>query len=407
MTTALSDRTIDLVKATVPALEAAGSAVTDRMYQILFETDEVRELFNQAHQGAGGSQSKALTAAILAYARNIDNLGALRSRVERIVQKHVGLNIQPRHYHFVADALLQAIEDVLGDAASLEILEAWGEAYWLLADLLMAQEARLYSRLAAAPGGWNGLREFKVDSTVQESDVIRSFVLVPDDGGAVMRQRPGQYLTFFLDIPGAGRLTRNYSISCAPNDDHYRISVKREAAPGKPRGVASNWLHDHCRPGTSLKVAPPAGEFFLDEKDDGPAVLVSGGVGLTPLMSMLETVVGSGSRRPIWYVHGAENGRVHAMGAHARELAAQGPEVTVRTFYNAPAPGDVVGRDYDEPGLITADWLERNTPLEEAAYYLCGPRPFLRAVAGGLARKGVALDRVRYEFFGPADELLA
>jgi nitric oxide dioxygenase len=407
MTTALSDKTIDLVKATVPALESVGSAVTDRMYELLFKTPEVRDLFNQAHQGAGGSQSKALTAAILAYARNIDNLGALRSRVERITQKHVGLNIQPRHYHFVAEALLQAIKDVLGDAATPEILAAWGEAYWFLADLLMAREARLYSRLAAAPGGWNGLRDFTVESTMQESEVIRSFILVPRDGGVVMRQRPGQYLTFFLDIPGSGHLTRNYSISCAPNDHHYRISVKRETTPGHPPGIASNWLHDHASAGTLLKVAPPAGEFFLDEMDDSPVVLVSGGVGLTPMMSMLETIVGSGSKRRTSYIHGAENGRMHAMGKHAKELAAKAPNVTVRTFYNVPEATDVAGRDYDERGFISADWLERNTPLEEATYYICGPRPFLRAMVGGLARKGVALDRIRYEFFGPADELLA
>ena len=156
-----------------------------------------------------------------------------------------------------------------------------------------------------------------------------------------------------------------------------------------------------------LKVAPPAGEFFLDEKDDGPVVLLSGGVGLTPMMSMLETIARSGSGRPTWYIHGAENGRVHAMGEHARELASQARNITVRTFYNAPDPGDELGRHYDERGLVTADWLARNTPIQEAAYYLCGPRPFLRAMVGGLARTGVPLGQIRYEFFGPADELLA
>jgi nitric oxide dioxygenase len=407
MATALSDRTIDLVKKTVPVLEAHGTAVTDRMYQLLFKTPEIRDLFNQSHHGESGAQSKALTAAVIAYARNIDNLGVLASRVERIAQKHVGLNILPKHYPFVAEALLGAIKNVLGDAATDEILEAWGEAYWFLADLLMAREASLYSRLAAAPGGWNGWRGFVVESTKQESNVIRSFVLVPIDGGAVIRHRPGQYLTFALDVPGAGHLKRNYSISSAPEDRSYRISVKREAKPGTPLGLASNWLHDQAGPSTTLSVAPPAGEFFLDERDDGPIVLLSGGVGFTPLMSMLESIVRSGSGRPIWYVHGAENGQVHAMGEHARELAAQAPNVTVRTFYHVPGPEDVAGRDYDERGLISADWLSRNTPREDAAYYLCGPRPFLRAMVGGLARTGVPLARIRYEFFGPADELLA
>jgi nitric oxide dioxygenase len=174
-----------------------------------------------------------------------------------------------------------------------------------------------------------------------------------------------------------------------------------------PPGIVSSWLHDQAGPGTVLKVAPPAGEFFLNEKEDNPVVLLSGGVGLTPMISILEHVVRTGSGRPLWYIHGAENGRVHAMGTHVRELAAQARNVTVRTFYNVPDPGDQAGRDFDERGLISTSWLASHTPLEEAVYYLCGPRPFLRNMVGGLARTGVALNRILYEFFGPADELLA
>jgi nitric oxide dioxygenase len=407
MPEALSDKTIDIVKATVPALEKSGTAVTDRMYQRLFITEEVRDMFNQSHHGETGSQSKALTAAILAYARNIDNLGALGTRVERIVQKHTGLNILPRHYPFVAEALLGAIKDVMGEAATEPVLAAWGEAYWFLADVLMAREAQIYSRTAAAPGGWNGWREFNIESTRPESEIIRSFILVPADGRTVMRHRAGQYLTFALDVPGAHHTKRNYSISSAPEDRAYRITVKREAMPGVPPGLASNWLHDHAGPGTKLLVAPPAGEFFLDEKDDRPVVLLSGGVGLTPLVSMLEHIVRSRSPRPTWFIHGAENRQVHAMGQHVRDLASEAKNIAVRIFYNTPDPGDQAGHDYDEPGLIRADWLASNTPIEDAVYYLCGPRPFLRAMVGGLARKGVSLNHIRYEFFGPADELLA
>jgi nitric oxide dioxygenase len=218
---------------------------------------------------------------------------------------------------------------------------------------------------------------------------------------------PHIHATRWLDVPGAGHLKRNYSISSAPDGRSYRISVKREARPGVPPGLASNWLHDHAAPGTVLKVAPPAGEFFLDEKDDGPVVLLSGGVGLTPMMSMLETIARSGSGRLVWYIHGAENGRVHAMGEHARALASQARNITVSTFYNTPVQDDQLGVHYDESGLITADWLARNTPTQEAAYYLCGPRPFLHAMVGGLARTGIPLGSIHYEFFGPADELLA
>ena len=323
------------------------------------------------------------------------------------MQKHAGLNILPRHYPFVAEALLGAIKDVLGDLATEDVLSAWGEAYWFLADILMAREAHLYSRMAAAPGGWNGWRDFVVESTRAESEIIRSFILVPADGGAVMRQRPGQYLTFALNVPGVGDLKRNYSISSAPEDRSYRITVKREAMPGVPPGLASNWLHDHAGPGTHLQVAPPAGEFYLDERSEDSVVLLSGGVGLTPMVSMLESIVRSGTGRPVWYVHGAENGRVHALGEHVRTLASQARNVTVQTFYNAPQPGDEPGHHYDHRGLISVDWLARHTPLPEAEFYLCGPRPFLRAMVGGLARTGVPLSHIRYEFFGPADELLA
>ena len=265
MTDTLSDTTIHLVKATVPALQEHGLAITKRMYERMFQNEEIRDLFNQSHHGETGSQPKALASAILAYAQNIDNLGALAPAVERIAQKHVGLNILPEHYPHVAEALLGAIKDVLGDAATDEILAAWGEAYWFLAHVLIGREKAIYTSLATAPGGWNGWRAFRIESKQRESEIITSFVLRPEDGQPVLRHQPGQYLTFWIEVPGQHPLKRNYSISSAPNGETYRISVKRE-----PRGIASGWLHDKAEVGTVLKVAPPAGEFFLNEESPRP-----------------------------------------------------------------------------------------------------------------------------------------
>ncbi|WCS23306.1 NO-inducible flavohemoprotein [Methylobacterium sp. NMS14P] len=401
----LSPATVALIKATVPALEAHGLTITKRMYERLFEDAAMRDLFNRSHHGETGAQPKALAQAVLAYARNIDNLGVLAGAVERIAQKHVALNILPEHYPHVADALLGAIGDVLGEAATPEIATAWGEAYWFLAELLIGREAAIYRDHASKPGGWNGWRDFVVDSVTQESETIRSFVLVPADGGPVLRHRPGQYLGFLLDLPGRGVLKRNYSVSCAPSDRAYRITVKREAAPGRPAGIASNWLHDHARPGTVLKVAAPAGDFSLDAESDAPVVLVSGGVGLTPMISMLETIAADSPDRPTWYVHGALFGRVHALRDHARSLAARARGTKLVTFYAEPEAADRPGEHYDVQGLITADWLAEHTPHDRATYYLCGPKPFLRDLATGLLRRGVPAERVKFEFFGPADEL--
>lgn len=402
MSSQLSEQTIAIVKASVPALEAHGLQITHAMYGRMFENPMIRDLFNQSHHGDTGSQPKALAGAILAYARNIDNLGVLGAAVERIAQKHVGLQILPEHYPYVAEALLGAIKDVFGDAASDEILAAWGEAYWFLAHILIAREQAIYEGLATAPGGWSGWREFRIESKSAESDVITSFVLRPVDGGPVVEHKPGQYLTFWLELPGGYPQKRNYSISAAPNGETYRISVKRE-----PRGVASGWLHDHADVGTILKVAPPAGEFFLAGQPSRPVVLLSGGVGLTPMVSMLESLARQGTQVPVHYVHGAQNGSTHAMRSHIRELASTSANITATTFYLEPRSEDVKGESYDADGLISVDWLKANTPIAEADYYLCGPKAFLRTFVNGLSLAGVSQDRIHFEFFGPADELLA
>lgn len=402
MSQPLSEQTIALVKATVPALEAHGLDIVREMYARMFQNAEIRDLFNQSHHGDSGSQPKALTGAILAYASNIENLAALAPAVERIAQKHVGLQILPEHYPHVAEALLGAIKTVLGDAATDDILAAWGEAYWFLANILIAREGRIYTEQQDTNGGWNGWRDFRVEKVVRESSVITSFILRPVDGGPVMDHKPGQYLTFWLEIPGHPPIKRNYSISSAPNGATYRISVKREL-----RGLASGWLHENAQPGTVLKTAAPAGEFFLGSHVERPIVLLSGGVGLTPMVAMLETLVASGTQVPVQYIHGTHDRNTHAMRDHVRALTANRETFKVIDFHQTPLADEVEGRDYDSAGIITDEWLVANTPVAEADYYICGPRPFLRHAVSTLSLAGVPSTRVHYEFFGPADELIA
>lgn len=400
MLNTLSEGTKAIVRATVPALQAHGTAITAAMYERLFADAEIRELFNQSNHGEGGRQTKALSHAILAYAQNIDNLGVLAAAVERISQKHVGLSIKPEHYPYVAQALLAAIKDVLGDAATTAILDAWGEAFWFLANILIDREKVVYAELQAADGGWIGWREFRIEAKVRESDVITSFVLRPIDGLPVVLHRPGQYLTFRIPIEGLGPQKRNYSISSSPNGETYRISVKRE-----PLGLVSNFLHDVAIEGSILQVAPPTGDFYLSADPQRPIVLLSGGVGLTPMVSMFESIAGSDAKVSVHYVHAAQNGRVHAMGDHIRSLSANRPNLSTAVFYRDPHETDLKGEQYDHEGYVTIDWLAFNTPIDEADFYLCGPKPFLAAFVTGLADAGVATDRIHYEFFGPADGL--
>lgn len=399
----LSVETIALVKATVPALAQHGSEITKVMYARLFENEEVRALFNHANQGESGAQTHALAAAILGYAQNIDNLGALAPVVERIAQKHIGYHILPEHYPFVADAILGAIKEVLGDAATDEVLAAWGEAYWFLAEVLKGREATIRDEIVGQDGGWTGWRQFVVAGKIRESEVITSFALKPADGGAVVPHRPGQYLTLRFGGASEGLLKRNYSISCGPNTASYRVSVKREAGGNG----GSRFLHDQIEVGGVIEATPPAGDFFLPDAPQRPVVLLSGGVGLTPMVSMVETIAARHPELEAHYVHGALNSATHAMDAHVRALAKAHGRISVAAFYSEPGANDVEGETYDVTGFITTEWLAANTPLHQADIYLCGPKPFLRAFVAGLSGVGVPADRIDYEFFGPADELLA
>lgn len=400
MTHALSEKTKAIVRATVPTLAAHGPAITAAMYDRLFADEEVKALFNQSNQGGEGRQTHALAHAILAYAKNIDDIGVLAAAVERISQKHVSLRILPEHYPHVAAALLGAISDVLGDAATEDVLEAWGEAYWFLADVLMGRENAIYEEQATAVGGWSGWREFVVHSKLRESSTISSFVLRPVDGGPVPRHLPGQYLTLLVAISGKTPQRRNYSISSGPDDRTYRITVKRE-----PLGLVSRYLHDHVQEGDTLRLAPPAGDFFLKPGSGRPVVLLSGGVGLTPMVSMMESIVATGTSVPVFFVHGTQHGDVHAMGNHVRELARAHPQIRAAVFYTSPRETDEHGNHYDQAGRIDVSWLSANIPLPQADFYLCGPAPFLEDLINALTARGVASSNIYYEFFGPALEL--
>jgi len=407
----LSERTVRTVKSSAPILRERGLDITRRMYELLFQDEHIKALFNQSHHGEEGAQPRALAGAVHAYADNIDRLEELGPTVERIAQKHVALNILPEHYPHVGSALLGALREVLGQAATDEVMDAWAEAYQFLADVLIAREAELYERHRAAEGGWTGWREFVVDRVVPESEVIKSFYLRPADGGPIMGFEPGQYLTFQLDTPDHGRLVRNYSISCAPGGEQYRISVKRETAPsegaGIPPGLASNFLHDHVGPGGRLRVSAPAGDFFYAERDGCPVVLLSGGVGLTPMVSILDTLVDRRAARPVFYVHAALSGREHAMKDHVRRVAAGHDDVNAVVFYEFPRDDDVLGEDYDVPGRITLDWVKRELPTGEADFYFCGPKGFMRMLALGLRAIGVHEEHIHFEFFGPPQDLYA
>ncbi|TKI88722.1 NO-inducible flavohemoprotein, partial [Bacillus wiedmannii] len=286
----LSAKTIEIVKSTVPLLQEKGVEITTRFYQILFsEHPELLNIFNHTNQKKG-RQQQALANAVYAAATYIDNLEAIIPVVKQIGHKHRSLGIKAEHYPIVGTCLLRAIKEVAG--APDEVLNAWGEAYGVIADAFISIEAEMYEEAAHKEGGWKDFRNFVVVKKVKESDVITSFYLKPEDGGQVSSFIPGQYVTIQINIEGETYThNRQYSLSDAPGKEYYRISVKKEKGVDTPDGKVSNYLHDHVEEGDMLPVSAPAGDFVLNMDSTLPVVLISGGVGITPMMSMLNTLI--------------------------------------------------------------------------------------------------------------------
>ncbi len=254
------------------------------------------------------------------------------------------------------------------------------------------------------------LRTFIVDRKVAESETITSFYLLPQDGKPLAPFLPGQFLPLKLDIAGQYKpVLRTYSLSDSPNRDYYRLTIKREPAPpDRPDlypGVSSTYFHDEVEPGSKLSAKSPRGKFFLDPQAETPVVLLSAGVGLTPLVSMLNAIVEAGSTRPVWFLHGSRNSREHVMGAHVRQAAEENSNVQIHIRYSRPSSQDIVGRDYDEAGYVDIDLVKRLVPSKDVDFYLCGPTPFMKSLFEGLLAWGVSEPRIHYEFFGPASAL--
>ncbi|WP_087686677.1 globin domain-containing protein [Pandoraea sp. PE-S2R-1] len=384
------------IDASVPVLRDHGLAITRHFYASMFEAHpELRDLFNMGNQ-ASGAQQQSLASAVFAYAANIDNAAALAPVMERIVHKHVSVGITPAHYPIVGRYLLAAIKDVLGDAATPELIAAWDEAYWLLAGELIAAEARLSERTQAPLGA---LRELVVTDVDRETEHIVSYYLQTPEGTSPGEFVPGQYVSVAVTLPDGLHQRRQYSLSDTPTAPHWRITVKREdASNGKPAGQVSNWLHANLKAGDRIQVSPAYGEFTTTLDAAHPLVLLSAGVGITPMMSMLATLAANGSRREIVFAHAARNTAHVALRRQWLHAGTQLPHLRVATFFETPLASEREGTDYTFAGRMDVTRL----PLPEGAdYLLCGPTPFMQTQWRALRDQGVPAERIHREVFGP------
>lgn len=382
----ISDASRPYIDASVPVLRQHGLTITKLFYENLFKAHpELTSIFNMGNQ-ASGAQQQSLASAVFAYAANIGNPGALGPVVKRIVHKHVSVGIRAEHYPIVGQHLLGAIAATLGDAATPPLLDAWKEAYGSLARLLIEAEAEMVSTAGIQPGETRPMRVLEV---TRESTNVVSFRFVPADEKPLPAFQPGQYVSVAVDLSDGAHQLRQYSLSDAPGIGSWRISVKREdAEAATPAGAVSNWLHRNVQVGSIIQVSHPFGEFTPNTEDAQTIVLLSAGVGITPMVASLKRIAAVNPQRRVIFAHAARNAAHHALGAEVEALKAVMPNLSVVTFYE-----DVQGR-MDVAKLPA--W-----PREEAEVWMCGPHKFMQAQWLSLLYLGVPAARLHREVFGP------
>lgn len=263
---------------------------------------------------------------------------------------------------------------------------------------------------------WRGWREFRVARRAFEDRAHTqcSFHLEPVDGATLPPFLPGQFLTFSLNVvePTAPQtatsrlITRCYSLSDRPNPAEYRVTIKRvpapPARPGIPAGLSSNYFHDHVEEGHVLKVKAPAGHFVIDSDDSVPAVFIAGGIGITPMISMLRWCLNEQPARTVHLFYGVRNGGEHAFKEVLEQIAGRHPNVKLNVVYSRPEEGDLAGRDYQHVGRMDVELLRRNLPHGRHQFYVCGPPTLMESLVPSLAEWGVPQADLHFEAFGPA-----
>ncbi|WP_416139563.1 NO-inducible flavohemoprotein [Halomonas sp. HK25] len=390
----LSQPTIDTVKSTAPLLADEGERITRLFYDKLFDHHpELKHIFNMANQ-AKGEQARALADSVFAYATHIDQLEALGPAVKRIAHKHASLQVAPEHYPIVGKYLLEAIRDHLKLHDDDPVLTAWAEAYEALAAIFIQAEEGIYQANEATPGGWRGDRVFIIDRAERETDDVKSFYLRPEDNKPIAEFRPGQYIGVKTQPPSSAYdEIRQYSLSSAPGEPYYRITVKAEGVGTSVPGHVSNYLHD-ASVGDRVWLRPPTGDFVVEKRSERP-VLIGGGIGITPLISMLLNAVKQAwDLEHLVLIHCCRDRSHHVMHDELLALSAQ----KGFQYYVAYEQGEGA----DHIGYLDTAILERWLPFEgRGDVYFCGPTPFMSGLNILLKRMGYGDDQLHYEIFGP------
>ena len=390
----LSERSAAVVAATAGVVAAHAEQITARFYPRMFaEHPELLRVFNQGNQ-ATGEQSRALAASVVAYAVHLIDPEAppFHRVLERIAYKHISLGIRPEQYTIVGYHLLGAVGEVLGEAVTPAVADAWNEVYWLFATQLVAEEARLYQQAGVDPA--RPLRPYRVVRRIEETQDVISLILEPADEAGLPEISPGQYVSVFVDLPNGQRQPRQYTVSSTALGNRLQITVRRvRGVNGAPDGQVSTYLHDHITGGETLEVSAPAGDFVV-QSSNGPLLLASAGAGITTVLPIVEHIARTQPNRTVIVAHADRTAQDHALRDTVLHVGRQLDNFTAYTWYETVNPDDHRSRQ----GLMDLT----DIPLPpDIQVFTCGPLPFMRHIRSTLLARNVPAANIRYEVFGP------
>lgn len=397
----------EIVKATLPLIGARIDDITGVFYRTMFgnHPELIRNLFNRGNQ-AQGAQQRALAASIATFATHLvdPELPHPAELLSRIAHKHASLGITADQYQIVHDNLFAAIVEVLGaDTVTAEVAEAWDRVYWIMADVLIALEHDLYVEAGVADG--DVYRRAKVTARMADpSGAV--LITVRPIAGEIPNFLPGQYISVGVTMTDGARQLRQYSLVNAPGAGELTFAVKPlDAVDGQPAGEVSGWIKDNVCVGDLLDITVPFGDLSAPATSGSPLVLISAGIGITPMVGMLEALAAQGADRPVRVLHADRGDRQHPLRERQRELVAQLPDAGLDIWYEDGLTGNRPGIHAGRLDLGALDWSAQLPADTE--YYLCGNNGFVQAVRTQLTSHGVPEDRVHCELFSPNDWLLS
>lgn len=391
---------IEDFKKSLPLIEKNREGIVNNFYEKLFQ--QFPSLIGSKID-LSDEQKRVVAEAMLNMLQNIE-LIQFFLKTERGFEKVSGyLPIQSEEFPLVGECLVQAIREELGSEATSNTIAAWKHVVEVVIEALIESQPNDSEKTKVTANG-EDFKSLVIDKRTIESDGVISLYLKPRQGETLPPFKPGQHVRVKVTLPGQKEThIRYFSLSDSPEKDYYRLTVKKGNPNSKEELTPTNYMYEGLKVGDEVIISQPAGSFILKQDSNDPVILLSGGVGITPMLSMLNAILATQPDRPVTFIHATANSKTHSFRSYLNKVAEKNGHVNVITLYDSPTEDDRSHQRFDMEGFLTSDYLQSILKNNEGDFYFCGPTPFMKLVYTILKEWGVPKKHIHYEYFGPGD----